>query len=239
MRMWNSESRIEDIDLNAQDFWIKFELGGDLVEKGYVAKQVAEKVGRVFTLIGPLNSQEEYQAHVLTDLKKILVHQVKIIILDGLDRDIIKTRIFFMVIPHGTCRRCWFVDGDHSEEKCRQIIIAYKNSFPKVYVYNKEVEDAGSVNEEFHQQDAQNGNRMKSLATAAASLQIYDNEFDKVDYQTRGVKRRRIDNDYSFNEEENESGRSANVGIIGDGRRNASEGQTAITVISEERDQNA
>lgn len=58
--MWSSETRIEDIDFNSHDFWIKFELRGDLVEKGYVAKQVADKVGRVFTLIGPLNSQGEY-----------------------------------------------------------------------------------------------------------------------------------------------------------------------------------
>lgn len=51
MRIWSSETRIEDINLDAQDFWIKFELMVDLVEKGYVAKQVAEKVGRVFTFL--------------------------------------------------------------------------------------------------------------------------------------------------------------------------------------------
>lgn len=132
-----------------------------------------------------------------------------------------------MVIPHGTCRKCWLVDGDHSEEKYKPRIIAYKKNFPKVYVYNEEAEDEGSANEEIQQQEGPNANRMESLATAAASFQIYDNEFDRVEYPTRGIKRRRIDNDYSFNEEVNENLGSANVDNIGEGRR-TSGGNTIV-----------
>ncbi|KAI3895963.1 hypothetical protein MKW98_025754 [Papaver atlanticum] len=147
MRMWSSTQRIEDIDFTAQDFWISFELRGELVEKGNVAIKVAEKVGKVLTLIGPVNEKGEYQAHVIADLTTALVHQVKIIILDGVDRETIKLRKFFMVIPHGTCRKCWNVDGEHSDEKCRPRIAEYKRNMPKVYVYIEDGEIPGANNQ--------------------------------------------------------------------------------------------
>lgn len=154
-------------------------------------------------------------------------------ILDGLDRETVKTRVFFMVICHGTCRKCWFVDGDHFYEKCKPRIIAYKKNFPKVYVYNEEGEESGDENEEFQHQEAPNRNRMNSLATAVASLLIYDSEIDKVEYQNRGTKRIRIDNEFCFNEEENESERRGNIGIIGDGWNISN--VIPVTVISEDR----
>ncbi|KAI3912170.1 hypothetical protein MKW92_046538, partial [Papaver armeniacum] len=141
MRMWSSNSRIEDIDFTAQDFWVRFELSGDLVEKGFVAGKVAEKIGKVLTLIGPVNEKGEYQAHVIADLTKALVHQIKIIIMNGEDRETIKLKIFFMVIPHGICRKCWNVDGEHSDEICRVRREKYNKTIPKVYVYEEESEN--------------------------------------------------------------------------------------------------
>ncbi|KAI3836973.1 hypothetical protein MKW98_005306, partial [Papaver atlanticum] len=55
MHMFSSETKIEEIDFTSHDYWVKFELRGDLVEKGFVAKKVTSKIGRVLTLIGPLN----------------------------------------------------------------------------------------------------------------------------------------------------------------------------------------
>ncbi|KAI3833529.1 hypothetical protein MKW98_024528 [Papaver atlanticum] len=178
MRMWSSNSRIEDIDFTAQDFLISFELRGDLVERGFVADKVAEKVGKVLTLIGHVNEKGEYQAHVIAYLTRALVHQVKIIILDGEDRETIKLNIFFMVIPHGTCRKCWNVDGEHSNEICRRRMVEYKKNMPKVYVYMEEGNE-----------------RVENLTNAAASLRIYESEIGKIDFQNRGTKRRRIETD--------------------------------------------
>ncbi|KAI3858087.1 hypothetical protein MKW98_029561, partial [Papaver atlanticum] len=100
MRLWSSDTKLEEVDFNSQDYWIKFELRSDLVEKGVVAKQVADKVGLVFNLLGPLNNRGKYKSYVLVDITKALVHQVKVIILKGSDRETIKLKIFYMEIPH-------------------------------------------------------------------------------------------------------------------------------------------
>ncbi|KAI3908847.1 hypothetical protein MKW98_029397 [Papaver atlanticum] len=138
MGQWSSDIKIEDVDFNAQDYWIKFNLRGDLVEKGFVAEMVAEKVGRVLNLVGPNNLEGEYKDHVLVDITKALVHQIKIIIIEGTDRETIKMKIFFLEIPHGTCRDCWHLDGDHLEEKCREKYIEYQKNFPKYSSMKKE-----------------------------------------------------------------------------------------------------
>ncbi|KAI3945801.1 hypothetical protein MKW98_023075 [Papaver atlanticum] len=52
MRMFNSDTKVEEVDFIVQDYWVRLNLRGDLVEKGFVAKQVACKIGRVLTLIG-------------------------------------------------------------------------------------------------------------------------------------------------------------------------------------------
>lgn len=188
MRVFNIDIKVEEVDFTAQDYWVRFNLRGDLVEKGFVAKHVTCKIGRVLNLIGPLNPQGEYQAHVIADTSKALVHEVKIIILDNYkvheiaDKETIKLRILYMEIPHGTCRKCWFVDGDHSEEKCRAKIIASKNIFPKVYVYNG-YEEVSTV----PVQDTD----VAVLVNAATCLQIYESEIDRVEYQSRGTKGRR------------------------------------------------
>ncbi|KAI3938105.1 hypothetical protein MKW98_018661 [Papaver atlanticum] len=245
MLMWSNTQRIEDIDFTAQDFWISFEMRGDLVERGNVAIKVAEKVGKVLTLIGHVNEKGEYQAHVIADLTTALVHQVNIIILDGVDRETIKLKKFFMVIPHGTCRKCWNVDGEHSDEKCRSRIAEYKRNMPKVYVYIEDGEIPGANN-----QDAEVDERVENLANAAAGLRIYESEIDRVDFQTRGTKRRRIEDDISIELEDvtrsinqpkevdnsekegpaktggstdsigsrGEMGKNKNVGVIGDRR---------------------
>ncbi|XP_026431607.1 uncharacterized protein LOC113328814 [Papaver somniferum] len=141
MGLWNSTSKLEEIDFDAQDFWINFKLRSGLMEKEYVAKMVAEKVGKILTLIGPLNSQGEYNAHVVVDLKKALVHQMKVIIIEGDDKETIKLNIFFMGIPHGTCRSCWHVHEIHSEEICRVRHVEYLKNHPKVFVYGNESKD--------------------------------------------------------------------------------------------------
>ncbi|RZC50050.1 hypothetical protein C5167_018478 [Papaver somniferum] len=104
MRHWGGDIRIEDIDFGAQDYWIKFTLRGDLVAKGFVAELVDEKVGRVLNLMGP-SEEGEYKSHVLVDITKLPVHQVKIIIIEGTNRKTIKMKIFLTEIPHGTCGR--------------------------------------------------------------------------------------------------------------------------------------
>ncbi|KAI3909768.1 hypothetical protein MKW98_014185 [Papaver atlanticum] len=227
MHHWSGDTKIKDIDFNTQDYWIKFDLRSDLVERGYVAEIVAEKVGRVLNLLGPLNSNGEYKAHVLVDITKALVHQIKIIIIEGNDRETIKMKIFFLEIPHGTCRDCWFVDADHSEEKCRARYNDYKINFPKIFVYGEEENRTVEIGNT--SQDAAQGNEnVAKITNVAAGLRIYDSEIDRVDYLNRGSKRRRINieenteescggNDVTYlNSVNHEKGKA--VGIIGDRR---------------------
>ncbi|KAI3947309.1 hypothetical protein MKW92_005974, partial [Papaver armeniacum] len=220
MRMWNNETKVENVDFSAQDFWVNFILMGDLVEKQYVAKQVADKIGKVLNLIGPLNDRGEYQAYVVADISfgMSLVHEVKVIIIDPNDTETVKVKIFFMEVPHQTCFRCWHVDASHSLEKCNARRSIYNKNCPKVYVYNEE--------EEIRNEDAQTSAEVEDVTIEAAGIRIYDSGIDMEDQQRRGIKRRRskYDSVSSFNNME-----MPGVGIIGDGRKNVKDREGAST----------
>lgn len=51
-------------------------------------------MGLVINLTGPLNKSGEYKAHVLVDIEKSLVHQVKVTILNCMDRETIKLNLY-------------------------------------------------------------------------------------------------------------------------------------------------
>ncbi|KAI3856468.1 hypothetical protein MKW98_008920, partial [Papaver atlanticum] len=164
MRLYNGDENIHEIDFKGQDVCIEFTLRSDLVVKGYVARKVAEKVGYVLSLSGPLSKKGDYTTHVLVDFSKALVHQIKIILLKGRDKETIKLIIFYICIPHSTCRDCWYVD--HIGSKCEDRIKEYRRHFPRIFINEDE--------EETVTQPEKQDKNVEKLVEAATTLRIYE-----------------------------------------------------------------
>ncbi|KAI3912724.1 hypothetical protein MKW92_047169, partial [Papaver armeniacum] len=182
MRIYNGDENINKIDFNEQDVYIEFTLKSDLGSKRICCKEGNEKVGYVMSLLGPLSKKGDYTSHVLVDLSKALVHQIKIILLKGRDKETIKLRIFYICIPHGTCREYWYVD--HIGSKCEARIEEYRRHFPRIFINEDEEETLG--------QPKKQDKSVENLVEAATTLRIYESQLDKYEHMSRGIKRRRI-----------------------------------------------
>ncbi|XP_026455460.1 uncharacterized protein LOC113356514 isoform X3 [Papaver somniferum] len=94
---------------------------------------VADKVGEVLAMVGPVDKAGLYKAHVLVDLTAPLRHKIRIRYEDFETLDV---KVYFDSLPHATCRYCWNIN--HNQLTCSDSQLHHRRNIPTVIFEDEE-----------------------------------------------------------------------------------------------------